>query len=149
MNLAQLYPAIGSTKKRKRVGRGTGSGHGGTSTRGNKGQRARSGGKSQPYQGFEGGQMPLMRRTPKKGFTNIFKEKYSLVNIIHLNKFKANTKIDKELLLANKVIKGKKFPVKLLSEGEINFPVTIVVDKISKKAREKIEKAGGKVEINA
>jgi large subunit ribosomal protein L15 len=148
MNLSQLYPAEGSKKKKKRLGRGDSSGHGGSSTRGIKGQRARSGSKSHPYRGFEGGQMPLSRRIPKRGFTNIFKKKYNIINISTLNRFKENSRIDKEILLKSGVIKKKRLPVKLLGKGEIDFPLTVLVDKVSKGAVEKIEKAGGKVELN-
>ncbi|MDI6785567.1 MAG: 50S ribosomal protein L15 [bacterium] len=148
MDLTQLYPALDSTKRRKRVGRGSGSGHGKTSTRGHKGQKARSGAKSSPYRGFEGGQMPLARRIPKKGFRNIFRKEYNIVNISSLNKFKPNTEVTKELLLANQVIRKKNLPIKLLGKGEIKTALTIVVDRVSKSALEKIEKAGGKVNIS-
>lgn len=149
MNLTQLHPAPNSTKRRKRVGRGSGSGHGKTSTRGHKGQRARSGAKSSPYRGFEGGQMPLSRRIPKKGFRNIFRREYNIINISSLNRLEPNTEVTKELLLANGVIRKRNLPVKLLGKGEIEIALTIVVEKASKSALEKIEKAGGKVKISA
>lgn len=147
MDLTQLYPALGATKKRKRVGRGSGSGHGKTSTKGHKGQRSRSGAKSSPYRGFEGGQMPLARRIPKKGFKSIFKREYNIINISSLAKFKSNTEVTKKLLLSNGIIKKKNLPVKLLGKGEVKVALNVMVNKISKNALQKIKEAGGKVKI--
>jgi large subunit ribosomal protein L15 len=145
MRIHDLKPAEGSKKKKKRIGRGPGSGHGGTSCRGNKGQKARSGG--HPGRGFEGGQMPLHRRLPKRGFRNIFKKQYAVVNVGDLTEFAANSSLDVAALsqagLVGKVMDG----VKLLGKGEISQPLVVKVQKASRAAREKIEKAGGQVEI--
>lgn len=132
-------------KGRKRVGRGTGSGHGKTSCRGHKGQNSRSGGGVRP--GFEGGQMPLQRRLPKRGFANIFKKEYTLINISNLNRFEPETLLDIEALKNAGMVKSLKEEVKLLGDGEISHPIVIKVHKVSKSARAKIEAAGGKVEI--
>jgi large subunit ribosomal protein L15 len=132
-------------KGRKRVGRGTGSGHGKTSCRGHKGQNSRSGGGVRP--GFEGGQMPLQRRLPKRGFANIFKKEYTLINISNLNRFEPETLLDIEALKHAGMVKSLKEEVKLLGDGEISHPIVIKVHKVSKSARAKIEAAGGKVEI--
>ena len=144
MKLNELRPAEGSTKNKKRVGRGPGSGLGKTSGRGHKGQKARSG--STSLKGFEGGQMPLQRRLPKFGFTNIFKKRYSIVKVGDLSVFEANTVVDFAALaeagLINKVLDG----VKVLADGELKVPVTLKVDKVSEAARVKVEAAGGKVE---
>jgi large subunit ribosomal protein L15 len=145
MRIHDLSPAEGSRKKKKRVGRGPGSGHGKTACRGHKGQKARSGGGVFP--GFEGGQMPLQRRLPKRGFTNIFKKEYSLINLRDLKGFKPNTTLDVEVLQKAGLIKGAKDGVKLLGHGEINIPLIIRVNRSSKSAREKVEAAGGKVEV--
>jgi large subunit ribosomal protein L15 len=145
MNIQDLSPAIGSRKKRKRVGRGPGSGHGKTACRGDKGQKARSGGGVAP--GFEGGQMPIQRRLPKRGFTNPFKKKYELINLKDLNVFEPNTKIDVEFLTIHGLIKNVKDGIKLLGEGEISKPLVLKVNKASKSAILKIEAAGGTVEI--
>jgi large subunit ribosomal protein L15 len=143
MKLNELKPARGATKKPKRVGRGPGSGHGKTSTRGHKGHRQRSGFRSKP--GFEGGQMPLVRRIPKRGFTNIFKTSYEIVNVEILNKFEPNTEVTPDLLREKGVIKGKQ-RLKILGNGEISIPLTVKAHRFSKSAREKILKAKGKVE---
>ncbi|MDT8318068.1 MAG: 50S ribosomal protein L15 [bacterium] len=144
MKLNELRPAEGSTKNKKRVGRGPGSGLGKTSGRGHKGQKARSG--STSLKGFEGGQMPLQRRLPKFGFTNIFKKKYSIVKIGDLSVFEPNSVVDFAALaeagLVDKVLDG----VKVLADGELKIPVTLKVDKVSKAAKIKVEAAGGKVE---
>lgn len=133
-------------KERKRVGRGWGSGHGKTSCRGQKGQKSRTGRK--PRLGFEGGQMPLTRRVPKRGFTNIFKTEYQEVNISQIvKKFKKDDVVSPETLYEAGVVKKKNQPVKLLSNGDIDFPLMIKVHAASKKAIEKVEKAGGKVEV--
>jgi large subunit ribosomal protein L15 len=145
MKIHELAPAEGSRKKRKRVGRGPGSGHGKTSCRGHKGQKARSGGGTRP--GFEGGQMPLHRRLPKRGFTNIFKKQYNIINIRDLNRFAPNSSLDQETLKEVRLIKSERDGVKLLGSGEISFPLIIKVHKVSKTAKEKIESAGGTVEI--
>jgi large subunit ribosomal protein L15 len=145
MKINDLSPSKGSRKDRKRVGRGVGSGHGKTSCRGSKGQKSRSGGSVPTW--FEGGQMPIQRRLPKRGFINIFKKEYSLINIRDLSKFKSDATIDSESLLEVGLIKKSQDKVKLLGQGEISFPLTIKVHKISKSARDKIESAGGKVEV--
>lgn len=143
MNLGTLRPPDGSRKKRKRVGRGSGSGHGGTSCKGAKGQNARSGGGTRP--GFEGGQMPLSRRLPKRGFRNLFKKEVIAVNIEFLNRFAENSVVDAELLLKSGLIKKAGDAIKILGKGEIKVPLTVKVDMISKGAKEKIEAAGGSV----
>jgi large subunit ribosomal protein L15 len=145
MRIHDLTPLKGAKRKRKRVGRGPGSGHGKTSCRGHKGQKARSGGKLRP--GFEGGQMPLQRRVPKRGFTNIFKKQYALIHVGDLEKFSLDTELDSEALRNAGLVKSLKDAVKLLGDGEISHPVTVKVSKASKSARDKIEAAGGKVEI--
>ncbi|HIJ20894.1 MAG TPA: 50S ribosomal protein L15 [Deltaproteobacteria bacterium] len=145
MRIHDLSPAEGSRKKRKRVGRGPGSGHGKTACRGHKGQKSRSGGGVRP--GFEGGQMPIHRRLPKRGFTNLFKKEYLLVNLGDLKGFEESKIIDREVLESAGLIKKKAAGIKLLGGGDIHSPVVIRVDKVSRSAREKIETAGGKVEI--
>lgn len=145
MRIHDLSPAEGSRKKRKRVGRGPGSGHGKTACRGHKGQNSRSGGGVRP--GFEGGQMPIHRRLPKRGFTNLFKKEYLLVNLGDLKGFEESKIIDREALESAGLIKKKAAGIKLLGGGDIHSPVVIRVDKVSRSAREKIETAGGKVEI--
>ncbi len=146
MKLNTLKPAFGATKKDKRVGRGPGSGHGKTSCRGGKGQTARSGGSIPPH--FEGGQMPLVRRIPKRGFKNaLFKKEYEIVNIDTLNMFEADTEVTPELLLQYNIIKGNKEGVKILGEGELSVKLNVKAHKFSKSAVEKIEKAGGKAEV--
>ena len=145
MKINELSPAEGSRRGRKRVGRGPGSGHGKTSCRGHKGQNSRSGGGVRP--GFEGGQMPIHRRLPKRGFKNPFRKEYSVVNVGDLSRFEPNTQLDpdalKEAGLVWKMLDG----VKLLGSGEISHPLMVRIHKISHSAREKIEGAGGKVEI--
>jgi large subunit ribosomal protein L15 len=145
MKLNDLSPLKGSKKKKKRVGRGHGSGHGKTSCRGHKGQKARSGGSVAP--GFEGGQMPLQRRLPKRGFTNIFKKEYSLINIRDLNRFEPNSELDSDAFQNVGLIKQSNVKIKLLANGEISIPLVIKVNKVSKSAREKVESAGGKVVV--
>ncbi len=145
MKIHDLSPVEGSRKKKKRVGRGPGSGHGKTSCRGHKGQKSRSGGSIPP--GFEGGQMPLQRRLPKRGFTNIFKKQYVLINIRDLNRFDPNSTIGIEALKNAGLVKKNKDSIKLLGDGEISHPVMLKVHKVSKTARDKIEAAGGKVEV--
>ena len=146
LSLNSLKPPYGAVKKKKRVGRGDSSGHGSTCGRGQKGQKARSGGQVKSY--FEGGQMPLYRRLPKRGFKNIFKREYTIVNIRDLvKKFKENEEITPEKLLEVGLVKKKKQPIKILAEGDISFPLQIKVHKISQQARAKIEAAGGRVEV--
>ncbi len=145
MNLSQLRPAKGATKKRKRIGRGEGSGQGVTAGRGNKGYRSRSGSKRRAW--FEGGQMPLQRRLPKFGFTNPNKVIFQVVNVGDLNKVKDVENITKEELLKAGLIRKMNQPVKLLGDGEIDRKVNIQVDAISKSAKEKIEKVGGVVTL--
>jgi large subunit ribosomal protein L15 len=145
MRLNDLSPMKGSIKKRKRVGRGPASGHGKTACRGHKGQKSRSGARIRP--GFEGGQMPMQRRLPKRGFRNIFKKEYELINIRDLNIFDPGTNLDTSVLKDAGIIKGTKDGVKLLGLGEISRPLDIRVDRASKKAIEKVEAAGGKVEL--
>jgi large subunit ribosomal protein L15 len=144
MKLGTLKPPGGSRRKKKRVGRGIGSGHGKTACRGNKGQRSRAGKGIPP--GFEGGQMPLQRRVPKRGFTNIFKKKFALVNVRDLNRFGANSIVDVEALrkagLVGKVHDG----VKVLGKGKISIPLTVRVHRVTKGAAEKILAAQGRIE---
>ena len=144
MRLNELSPAEGSKKSRKRLGRGVASGTGKTAGRGSKGHNSRSGGGVRP--GFEGGQMPIHRRLPKRGFTNIFKKKYAIINIRDLAGFDSGTVVDEPLLSDKGIIKVKKDGVKLLSQGDIKQSLIIKLDKISKTAREKIITAGGKVD---
>jgi large subunit ribosomal protein L15 len=144
MKLHELRPPEGSRKKRRRVGRGEGSGSGKTAGRGTKGQNSRSGGGVSV--GFEGGQMPLQRRIPKRGFTNIFKKKYEIINVKDLRNFASGETIDREKLREAGLIK-KSVGLKLLGVGEISHPLTIKIDKVSRAAREKIESAGGTVEV--
>ena len=145
MKLHDLSPAKGSRKKRKRVGRGPGSGNGKTSCRGSKGQKARSGGG--PARGFEGGQMPLQRRLPKRGFTNPFRKEYNVLNVEDLNRFDPNAEVDLLALKEKGLIRKRKDGVKLLANGRMNHPLVIRVQKASKAAREKVEAAGGRIEI--
>jgi len=145
MRLHNLAPAEGSTKKPKRVGRGIGSGHGKTSTRGHKGQNARSGGGVRP--GFEGGQMPLYRRIPKRGFTNIFKKQLVAINVEQLNIFEEGTKVTPELLIEKGIIKKIKDGVKILGNGQLNVKLHVVANAFSETAKAKIEAAGGKTEV--
>lgn len=147
MKLNELRPAAGSTKTRKRVGRGDGSGHGGTSCRGSKGQNARSGGGVKP--GFEGGQMPLTRRLPKRGFYNRFRKNMVIVNVGQLNTFSKDTTVDADVLLTKGIVKDIGDGIKLLGNGSIDYPLTVRVHGISRSAREKIEASGGRVEVVA
>ena len=145
MRLEELKPAAGSTHRKKIVGRGIGSGVGKTSGKGHKGQNARSGGGVRP--GFEGGQMPLYRRLPKRGFTNIFAKKYVSVNVEVLDKFNDGDVVTAETLLEKGIISKALDGVKLLGRGEVTKKVDVKVAKISASAKEKIEKAGGKAEV--
>lgn len=145
MKLNELRPVAGARKRRKRVGRGPGSGHGKTACRGHKGQNSRSGGGVRP--GFEGGQMPLHRRTPKRGFTNIFKKRFAIVNVEDLNRFDANSLVDPAALKEKGIIRKVYDGVKVLGTGEIQIPLTVRVHRISSSAAMKIEKAAGRVEV--
>jgi large subunit ribosomal protein L15 len=145
MRLDELQPSPGSKHKRKRVGRGTGSGHGKTACRGHKGQRSRSGAKISPA--FEGGQMPLVRRLPKRGFTNIFQKPWAIVNIRDLARFPAETVVDGEALFKAGLIKKNDSRIKLLGQGAISVPLTVRVQGVSGQAKEIIEAQGGKVEV--
>jgi len=141
----KLSPAPGSKQKRKRVGRGDGSGHGTYSGRGCKGQKSRSGYKM--IRGFEGGQMPLIQRLPKKrGFVNIFRVEYSTVNINKLNIFESGSEVTPEKLATAGLVKSLRNPIKILGEGDINHPLVVKANKFSATAKAKIEAAGGKVE---
>ncbi|MBN2227924.1 MAG: 50S ribosomal protein L15 [candidate division Zixibacteria bacterium] len=146
LKLSELRPAPGSTRTRKRVGRGPGSGMGKTSTRGHKGQRARSGGVSNVHAWSEGGQMPLYRRVPKRGFKNIFREEYQEVNISSLTKCQPG-EVSPETLKELGIIKSTRRPVKILGVGTIEAALTVKASAFSKSAREKIEAAGGKTEV--
>jgi len=145
MRIEDIRPAEGSTKNRKRVGRGVGSGHGKTSCKGHKGQKARSGGTKGA--GFEGGQMPLQRRVPKRGFKNIFKKEYAIVNLDIIDALKDDAVITPELLIEKGVIKKLKDGLKVLAAGSIQRPVTIKANAFSTSAAAKIEAAGGKTEV--
>jgi large subunit ribosomal protein L15 len=145
MDLSNLSPPKGSVKNRKRVGRGPGSGHGKTSCRGHKGQNARSGGKVRP--GFEGGQMPLSRRLPKRGFTNIFKKEYALIQVRDLMSFEKGSVIDPAVLVESGLVAKLLDGVKLLGNGDIDIPLTVKVHKCSQAAQAKIIAAGGTVEV--
>lgn len=145
MRLHELRPAPGTTKEPKRKGRGTATGQGKTSGRGQKGQGSRSGGGVRP--GFEGGQMPLFRRLPKRGFTNIFAVEYEEVNIEQLNQFENGTEITPELLKEAGIVKKMRDGVKILGNGELTKSLTVKANKFSKSAIEKIEAAGGRVEV--
>jgi len=143
MNLSNIHAPKKATTKRKRVGRGMGSGMGKTSTRGHKGQRSRTG--SRMIRGFEGGQMPLHRRMPKRGFTNIFRKEFNIVSLARLAEL-GETTINPEVLRKAGVIKTK-HPVKILGDGDLTTALTVSAHKFSKSAQEKITKAGGKVEV--
>ena len=145
MKLDDLRPAPGSTKKQKRVGRGDGSGHGKTACRGHKGQRARAGGGTRP--GFEGGQMPLQRRLPKRGFNNPFKVDVAIVNLDQLGTFSSDSEVNPETLSEKGLVHGKNRRIKILGDGTINRSLTIKAHSFSAKAREEIEAAGGKAEL--
>lgn len=145
MKLYELSPAPGSKTEGKRKGRGAGSGNGKTAGRGHKGQNARSGGGVRP--GFEGGQMPLYRRLPKRGFTNIFANKYTEINVSELNKFEDGTVVDATLLKEAGIISKIQDGVVVLGRGELNKKVTVKAARVTKGAAQKIEAAGGKVEV--
>ena len=145
MKLNELSPAEGAQRPRQRVGRGVGSGWGKTAGRGNKGQGSRSGGGVRP--GYEGGQMPIHRRLPKRGFTNIFKKNFAIINIRDLARFDSGSIVDELELVKVGLIKGTYDGIKLLGQGEIDYPLQIKVNAISNSAQEKISAAGGTVEV--
>ena len=145
MKLHELQPAIGSTTAPKRIGRGVGSQLGKTSGKGHKGAKARSGGGKRP--GFEGGQMPLTRRIPKRGFTNIFGKEYAIVNVSALNAFEDGAVVNAAALMEKGLIKKELDGVKILGGGELQKKLTVSVDKVTDSAKEKIEAAGGKAEV--
>jgi len=144
MKLNELSPAKGSRSARKRLGRGVGSGSGKTAGRGTKGHNSRSGGGVRP--GFEGGQMPIHRRLPKRGFTNIFKKEIAVLNICDLNRFESGSVVDEAATVRIGLVKGKRDGIKLLGNGDIEYPLTIRLNAVSNSARAKIEAAGGNVE---
>lgn len=145
MKLGELTSPEGAKKKRKRIGCGPGSGHGKTCCRGHKGQKSRSGYKSHPW--FEGGQMPLQRRVPKRGFHNRFKKVYQVVNIKDLSRFSADSQVDPTGLVEAGIVKKKHGKVKLLGDGTIDRALKISVHACTRSAREQVEKAGGRVEL--
>jgi len=145
IHIGTLHPPRGAHKRRKRIGIGMGSGHGKTATRGSKGQRSRAGSRMRP--GFEGGQMPLQRRIPKRGFTNIFKKHYALVNLRDLAQFGPEQKITPDLLIQRGLIKRLRDGLKVLGDGELKAPLNISAHVFSKPALEKIQKAGGTAEV--
>ena len=144
MELNTIKPAIGANKNRKRIGRGTGSGHGKTATKGHKGQKARSGGSVKP--GFEGGQMPMHRRLPKRGFTPLTRKVFALVNLCQLEVFEAGSVVDAEALLKSGLISDVCDGIKVLATGDLTRALTIKAHKFSASAREKITAAGGSIE---
>ena len=145
MKLHELSPAAGSTKEAKRIGRGHGSGNGKTAGKGHKGQKARSG--SGMRAGFEGGQMPLQRRVPKRGFKNIFATKFAIVNVADLDVFEANAVIDTQALQDKGLVKKLYDGVKILGNGDISKSLTVKASAFSESAKQKIEAAGGKAEV--
>ena len=145
MNLQELSPAAGSKKAVKRIGRGAGSGNGKTAGKGHKGQKARAGRGMRP--GFEGGQMPLQRRVPKRGFNNVFRTEYNVVNLSALNQFEDGATVDIQALMDKGLVKGLKDGVKVLGNGELTRKLTVSANAFSKSAKEKIEAAGGKAEV--
>jgi len=144
MELNNLKPAFGATKNKKRVGRGTGSGHGKTATKGHKGQKARSGGSIKA--GFEGGQMPMQRRLPKRGFTPLMRKDYAIVNISQLDVFEVGSTVDADALVTAGLISGIKDGIKILADGEVTKSLIVKAHRYSAKAKEKIEAVGGKIE---
>jgi large subunit ribosomal protein L15 len=145
MRIDDLQPPAGSRKKKKRVGRGNSAGSGKTCGRGHKGQGQRSGGKTPP--GFEGGQMPLQRRVPKRGFRNIFRKEYAIVNVGSLNVFEDGEVVDIPFLVKNGLVKNLKCGVKLLGKGDMTKKLNVKVNKASASAVEKINAAGGSIEV--
>lgn len=147
MKLHELTPPSGSRKRRKIVGRGPGSGHGQTSGRGEKGQKARAGGGSRPW--FEGGQLPLHRRVPKRGFTNTFRRVYAVLNVKDLERFAAGTAVTPATLADAGLVRTAGVPVKILGEGNLSKALTVSAHRFSKSAAEKIRAAGGTLEVIA
>lgn len=145
MKLHELSPAAGSTAVAKRVGRGAGSGNGKTAGKGHKGQKARSGGSIRP--GFEGGQMPLARRLPKRGFNNIFATKYAIINVSDLNRFEDGAQVDTQAIIDAGLVKKPMDGIKILGNGELTKKLTVKVTAYSESAKQKIEQAGGKAEV--
>ncbi len=145
MKLHELSPSSKSRKPNNRLGRGVGSGWGKTAGRGNKGYNSRSGGGVRP--GYEGGQMPIQRRLPKRGFTNIFRKKIAVINLRDLLAFESGSLVDEAALVKAGLVKGQKDGVKLLGHGEIRVALNVKINHVSKSAREKIEAAGGSVEV--
>lgn len=145
MNLHELAPAKGATKRRKRIGRGPGSGHGKTATKGHKGLLARSGGGKRP--GFEGGQMPLIRRLPKFGFANPSRVEYAIVNLKSFADWKGSETITPQAMVDAGFVKRKRLPIKILGNGELKKPLVVQAHKFSKSAETKIQAAGGRVEV--
>lgn len=145
MKLNELAPAKGAVKDRKRLGRGVGSGAGKTAARGTKGHKSRSGGGVRP--GFEGGQMPIHRRLPKRGFTNVFRKRTAIVNVRDLVGFDSGAVVDHAALIQAGLIKGQFDGIKLLGQGDIDIPLTVQVNQVSKSASEKIKAAGGSIEV--
>jgi len=144
LTLGNLSPKKGANRERKRVARGQGSGRGRTATRGHKGAKSRSGYGSRP--GFEGGQMPLQRRLPKRGFNNIFRKEYAIVQVSNLEVFEPGSRVDREALIQAGLVDKRAILVKVLANGELSKSLTVAVDKVSQGARSKIEAAGGTVE---
>jgi len=145
MRLNDLAPEKGQRKNRKRVGRGVASGNGKTAGRGSKGQNCRSGGGVRP--GYEGGQMPIHRRLPKRGFKNHFKKVFAIVNVQDLNRFDADSVVDEVAFIKSGLVKGDRDGIKILGQGDLAVPITVRINKISESARQKIEAAGGKIEV--
>ena len=145
MRLNDLAPEKGQRKTRKRVGRGVASGTGKTAGRGSNGQNCRSGGGVRP--GYEGGQMPIHRRLPKRGFKNHFKKVFAIVNVQDLNRFESQSIVDEVALIKGGLVKGDRDGIKILGKGDVQIPVTVRINKISESARQKIEAAGGKIEV--
>jgi len=145
MKLHELSPASKSRKVKRRLGRGVGSGRGKTAGRGSKGHNSRSGGGVRP--GYEGGQMPLQRRLPKRGFTNVFKKRIAVINVRDLSRFESGSLVDEKALVQAGLIKGTKSDIKLLGSGQINVALNIKLNNVSKSARDKITAAGGSIEV--
>lgn len=145
MKLHEINSAPGARHTRKRIGRGIATGHGKTSGRGHKGQNSRSGGGVRP--GFEGGQNPLYRRLPRRGFNNIWRKEFAIVNVQDLSRFEDGTEVSPELLLTSGLVKNSKDGIKILGEGEISVKLTVKANKFSQSAVDKIQAAGGKTEV--
>jgi len=145
MKLHELKPAPGSRHRPKRVGRGTGSGHGKTATRGHKGYKARSGGGKQP--GFEGGQMPLKRRVPKRGFTNTFRKEWAVVNLRDLNRLEGIQDVTPQVLVQSGLVRARSDRIKVLAEGTLTRPLSVQAHRFSQAAIAKIQAAGGRAEV--